>query len=224
MTPSYESMDGCELCGALAWWPVGERCVCDACKQAPAPPAEREDDRKPVLTPEQEAEGWTVMRQGGMWIKTLDLSKLTLRACFNPDWQVRAEAAEARVRDLDAVALRLSTYIETLESANADLGGAFERAEAAEARVRELESAVRELDAIQASVEQGRFEVRQLQASNDRLLKISECATEEDARELVMEEFNRAEAAEAKLARLQARIDRNFVYTSDQLRALLEEP
>ena len=47
----------------------------------------------------------------------------------------RAEAAETRVRDLDAVTLRLSTYIETLESANADLAGCLERAEAAEAKL-----------------------------------------------------------------------------------------
>lgn len=33
-----------------------------------------------------------------------------------------------------------------------------------------------------------------------------------------------ADAAEAKLARIRERIERNHVHTSDQLRALLEEP
>ena len=72
----------------------------------------------------------------------------------------RAEAAEARVRDLEAVALRLSTYSETLESANADLAGSLER----------------------------------------------------------------AEAAEAKLARVRERVEQNFVHTRDSLRELMEEP
>jgi hypothetical protein len=36
--------------------------------------------------------------------------------------------------------------------------------------------------------------------------------------------LERAEAAEAKLARIRERIDRTYVHTRDSLRALLEDP
>ena len=85
---------------------------------------------------------------------------------------------------------------------------AYKRAEAAEARVQEMESSLRELEAgvisTQASVEQGRFEVRRLQISSERLLKIGECTSDDEIRELAVDEFNRAEAAETRVRDLEA--------------------
>jgi hypothetical protein len=55
------------------------------------------------LTPEQAAEGWVIKEQGGMLVKTLDLSKLTPRLLTALDeWKLRALVAEsklARLRD-----------------------------------------------------------------------------------------------------------------------------
>jgi hypothetical protein len=83
-----------------------------------------------------------------------------------------------------------------------------QRTEVAEARVVDLESALREMEAgvivTQASVEQGRFEVRRLLAASDRLLKIGECTSDNEIRELAVDEFNRAEAAETRVRDLDA--------------------
>jgi len=69
------------------------------------------EDNKPILTPEQAAEGWIVQNQGGIWVKTLDLSKVTRRieiaetnAAFLAGevrrQAARAEAAEAKLERL----------------------------------------------------------------------------------------------------------------------------
>jgi hypothetical protein len=58
--------------------------------------------RELALTPDEIAEGWIIQKQGGMWVKTLDLSKLTFSIGVSAQWKARAEAAEARVRELEA--------------------------------------------------------------------------------------------------------------------------
>lgn len=66
----------------------------------------------------------------------VDLQTRTL--AFAGEQKARADAAEARVRELESVAVRVSEYIETLESANADLAGAM-------GRVRELEEKLEDM-------------------------------------------------------------------------------